>query len=306
MPARVWRDQQSLPSADGSSQYVWMESTDSIAPSDISLSRLSNSQGVLNYQTDAANLYTMNASPSADDFYTSILGGYRAGDTATHKKPLKHPYFPGMWATNIVSIKQKGQPTKPTATPPYAKYDVAELSILFQTVPFYIDKDPIGGFNPNWLSVESHTEAQWRSTAYGNYKFQASGLQVAEGFFVRRAVQKIHITIHQVPSELAFTDGDVYSAKPWAAQHLGKVNYSEFMKCETGNLIFDSVDVLPRGDFPGKRRYYDLQMIFIYDTAGWNKALNSDGTYLTVVTRDGSNPPFASVEFKDIFAHLNP
>lgn len=333
MPARVWRNRQTIKGPSGAT-YAWHESTDSVSPGDLSLSRLTNSQAVLKYHTDAENIYAL---AKSEDLLTAILGGYYQGAMNKHYTPLQHPYLKGLFATEITSIKGIGQPSINAGTTtaaslprPFASYDEIELTILFQTLPFFVDKGnllssssnvDVNGqpWNPNWFSLESHVEARYTNASFGFYVF--TGLDTANngiysnfphtaasGVYVRRQIERIHITFHQVPGELAFDGGsDTNTANIFGSQYVGFVNSNDMLGYKAEELLLDSMDVIPRGDCLGNRRYYDFRAELIFDSIGWNNVLNpSNRPQRVVATLGGTGPIYQSYNFAVLFSHINP
>lgn len=347
MPARIWKNPQTQIGADGTTPFIWHETTESLSPNDFTLSRLTNSQSVMVYQTDAYNLHNQ---PNIDSFLTKVLGGYYGADVTKHIPPLQHPYLKGMFATNILSIRGKGEPilqtvvdqSRLTPTSTFAAYDIVELQVLFQTLPYYVNKtsmhDSTGQtyginvdangqpWNPNWFSIESHTEARYTNGSFGFYRFAPGpnpqdnidyaspvsllnpiGYVAAQGIYVRRQVQRIHITFHQVPGELVFGGSDLNTSFIHGLQYVGFVNANPMLGWSAGDILLDSIDVLPRGDFIGARRYYDVRAEMIADFNGWNNGINPSNNFQPVVaTLGGNGPPFQSYNFATLFSAYNP
>jgi hypothetical protein len=292
-----------------------MEMVDSISPTDSSLSRIGNSQSVIVYRTDASNLTDPQKN---DELVTTILGGYLKSDLETHHKPLNHPYFKGMWATEIVSIKHKGKPDISSGTTqPYATYDFVDITILFQTLPYYVDKNRVpnsdgSGWNPNWISQETKASNSYVNAPLGMFFYrdgEYAGKSAALGAYIHKPSSAIHLTVHQVPAEKLFLQDD--DKKTILIRGTtGFVNQNIFLGCAVWTLMLDSIEVIPYGDAFGVRRYYDVRVSLLYNGWGWNSVLDMSNVPNVVLSKhiDGSmgGTPFLQGSIDSVFAEWNP
>ena len=320
-------------------EIPWVEHVQNESPAGMQLSRLQNSQATVTYMTPAQTFYVASGTNGANrgKLYTTILGGYWQDGSGSgvaglrHQPPLRHPYVPGMWATEITDVTFKKYQDEVTDTEnglhgSFAAYEVAFVTILYQTLPFSINRDVSGGskFNPNWISIENHASNTYVNAAIGGYRWAEGpwvNLPTFTGLYIRKPEGRYQVTIHNVIQDLIFTG----SGAPWDSLLLrtpdvtltgssktvvgspaGFCNSGAFMGCQAETLLLDSVDLLPVGDLGGASRYYDVRLQLLYNGWGWNRMLDPFNRLYKIKSYGGGMPPYSTIDFDKMFDNFNP
>jgi len=315
----------------------WVEHVQNESPAGMQLSRLQNSQATLTYMTSAKPFYVASGTTGANrgKLYTTILGGYYQESPGLaglkHQPPLRHPYVPGMWAVEISDITFKKyqnevEDVQNSLHGPFAAYEVAFVTILFQTLPWSLNRDVSGGsqFNPNWISIENHPSNTYVNAAVGGYRWAEGpwiNLPTFTGLYIRKPEGKVQVTIHNVIQDLIFAG----TGAPWDSLLLrtpdvtltgsastvvgspsGFVNQEAFMGCQPETLLLDAINLLPVGDLGGTSRYYDMQLQLLYNGWGWNRLLDPFNRLYKIKSYGGGMPPYSTISFNKMFDNFNP
>lgn len=344
LPTYSFQDSgQTLQLIGGFGDVPWVEHVQDEGTSAMQLSRLQNSQAVMTYMTSAAYLYRGGYNQQGqvtpgirEALMTTILGGYyQANGTLKHQPPIVHPYAPGMHAVEISDIKFKKYQAEVSTQEnnlqgPFAAYDVAFISINFQTLPFSLHKPIVEvnsgkQFNPNWISIESHNSNTYTNAPIGLYKYTegtygAFGVPASRGVYVRKPESRMDVVIHNVFHDLIFKSS---SNNPWTsllirspavittgygptASPSGFINDDTFLECPKETLLLDAIELLPVGDVNGVGRYYNMRLRLLFNGWGWNRVLDPSGNPNRIVSYLSGVPPFTSASFPDLFNLFNP
>ncbi len=235
----------------------------------------------------------------------SILGGYTA---ATNKKrtPFKHPFFPGMWAKDIIECVSVSTQTS-TNGQYWGNYNVCKITVSFESLNFPVDISGYTVYNPNWMEIKVKSGSNRVSIPVGWYEFDGGGWDGFPASFGMWSVQpytQIEMNIYQCTQNQVF-GATAQSIKPLGSTFVGQVNNSEFGTCGIGTLLLDSIEANPWSDWLGNR-LYNVRLNLIYNDWGWNYAPAADGSINKLKYVVGGGLPFPQFTLTGLINGLNP
>lgn len=238
---------------------------------------------------------------------TSLIGGwYPPGNKKV--APLVHPYLPGLFVKDIVSVQSvacgpQGFHGITTSIP----FQLALLTLSYSSRPYPVNSSNLSnGYNPNWLEVQVRSANNHITLPFGLVAFDGTGLPSAPGHYLTQGITYLTFIFHDVPASKLFTGGGL---RPVFSDDLGKVNDTTVFGCSTGTLLADSAVCEPYGDyFDASLIHYDVTLNCIYNSIGWNKQIDYQGNYnlVHIVGAPGSRP-YTPVNFiNSFFNSINP
>lgn len=300
---KSWLDNpQYLPTViPAASPIYWMEAVDSVSQSDARISGNQNSAATLTY-------YTQDEAVTDQDLqaalFRTILGG---PDRDTNKyPPLAHPYFPDMYAKDIVSIRRMGGKGIGTiGVGPFAKFNIAELKISFETLDYAVCGTE-GAEEYNWRQIKIAVSNSRVTQLFGIYNLKLPGPPVTYKP-LQLGTQKIRPegayrdTCYRVPAHLIGDNIDTL------IDIQGKVNSQPYRGFAAETVLFNGFSCDPVwSDWTGMA-VTNVHFDMLYIDWGWNKQLDPlTGTLYDVVAGQTTNKPFESIDFADLFEAVNP
>lgn len=207
----------------GNSKILFVEDVDNMPTNDARFSK--------NQDSAAQMAFWVNEEAISDvDLMTiltkTILGGWYEGnqDLGIKSKKLPgmmHPFYPGLTAADIVSIKPYGLMRNQNTdgggdTAQVMQYRVYRLLINFESECFSqrTQYNSNAKYNPNWLAFHAEATNQRISAPLGFYAYQdwpANGsnfVPALYGLYISQPLSYITIDIHQCPANLVFSSID--------------------------------------------------------------------------------------------------
>lgn len=236
----------------------------------------------------------------------SILGGY---DQSNRKMcaPMIWPFDEGandtMFATDVhVSTGFLDNSQQWVAGQP-AAYRKAIYSITFQALPYEVNlAQGSNPYNPNWIEYKGQSSNQMYQAPPGEYIFNGgtfNGQIAINGTFYPTSSSYLEAVIHRMPASAVFTGGGQSVFQPY----VGQVNSDSIWGWSAGQLLFDSIEWAPFGDWQGLN-IYDVHLFFNAvsrqgsgGAVGWNTALAPDGNWYAIYTANGHNTPILTTSF---------
>lgn len=281
----------------------WNEVTDDRSTRDARLSRGVNSAATMAFMTESTTF----TDPSVNKIAVkTILGGY-SDLNGKKNTPLVHPYFTGMYAKDIISVKEMSI-IDPLAgpKPQYAKYNVAQVVVSYESVNYPFTQS-IYDYNPNWIEVRTRASNMRVATSLGFYIYQSgayANFPAQLGTFMTQPQSFIELTIHECSYNSIFGAGG--NLKPLFGEFCGLINNSAFASNPAESLLLDSVEILPYRD-PFGLQIFDVKMSLIYNAWTWNKQPDLANILRTVVYAGATGvKPFTTFFLTTLINQLNP
>ncbi len=203
-----------------------------------------------------------------DQIIIQILGWPRSLGTGlgiNREIPMRHPFYPQLWAKKITRIMGIKFLDKITGTDPgtgpgtYSNYLYASVDILFTTVPYRVMGDVQLNQTPTGLEYERYCEVRpqpagqilnvEKSQNIFHYAQQYSANQPPIGNTSQSAIpfgqtilipkKEIHVTWYEVPHLGLFNSTDPFGLTVNIDKCIGTVNNSAIWGYEEGTLLFD-------------------------------------------------------------------
>lgn len=278
-----------------------------IAP-EVSLrnARLSQQVNSAAHMAFAVNQDVFEDNTLCEIFTKSVLGGYSALNNKKNK-PMKHPFFKGLWAKDIISVTSM-EAQDNTTNQYWQNYNLCRVDISFESLSYPVDQANGTGmfpYNPNWIEFKYTSGSNRVSTPVGWYRFEGGILPATFGTWKTQPYTNIQMTIYQCKRNPLFNVGDPTGIKPLYASNVGQVNANAWGDCAAETLLLDSGEVQPWQDWLGNK-LYNVRLNLIYNEWGWNKTLTAAGNIERIVYFVGGGPPFVSFPFSALVNSLNP
>lgn len=301
-------------------KYLFAERTDATrAPNNERWSANQSDAADMTFATEWRNIID----PNVWQFlYTAIVGGFNP--TAGAKfAPFKHPYRPGYFAKDVVSIgsialNDGASPGGVTAS--IQPYQLAEVRVSFEQLPYKVyatgTATPLA--SANFLSIEDRGANDRLQMPGGAYVFtdggaSTTGRRAIQGLWLNRRLLYKVVTLHRIPEQLLYGSSDTsfITTKPTFFSNVGYVNMNSIFGCDADKLLLDSVETRVYGGHPLKEfKEYEVVLNFLYadNIGGFNAAFDIVTQTFQPVSSSlsGGTPPFARVKFEDFINNLNP
>lgn len=266
--------------------------------------------------------------------YRSIVGGYMPG---MNKKlrPMRHPFFAGMYAKDIIGFAHRGPENNPNNK--LCKYHTVRFMVNFEARNYPVAKNyaPDADRNPNWTEISFRSTTNRVTIGVGNFKLLGSAptrfldLATMNGLWIPQIQTYIVCTIYEVPESalrlnnyLGVPTVDTLWPSviggglvlPW----LGRVNANDFAGCPSQSLYFDSIEWSPNSPDPWGNMSGTVRLNLLINgfkkadgsEYGWNLGPDPTGElfhiYYSGVGPFVNTPPFGSQVFTTLFQLLNP
>jgi len=242
-----------------------------------------------------------------------ILGGY---DLTTNKKyrPYQHPYYPGMYAKDIVNV-QEISPNTPLPGNKVYNYAVILLTVSFETPAYPVNlTTPVdSSWNPNWVTIRQKATNQKVTNPIGLYVFEGTLFPAQFGTFKIMPTAWFEMIIHQVNNLKIFDNISPPNLVTKYTPFFGYINSVEWAGAKAESLLLDSMELSePYYDWLGTQ-LYNVKVNLIYNDWTWNKQPDPQGILRKMVSVLGApapgfvNTPFGTINFKtQVFNALNP
>ncbi len=197
--------------------------------------------------------------------YSRSLGSVNGG--IEREIPMRHPFFPQLWAKKITRITGVKWESKTIGADPgtgpgtFSEYLYASVDILFTTVPYRVMTDvQLSGQSPTGNEWERYCEV--RPQPAGQFVSVDSAQQVFKyaetvtgGPTLLQPIKspqtillpkkEIHITWYEVPHLGLFNSTDPFGLSLNLDKCIGKVNSSAIWGYAAGTLLFDPPRLTP-------------------------------------------------------------
>ncbi len=197
--------------------------------------------------------------------YSRSLGATNGG--INREIPMRHPFFPQLWAkkiTRIVGTKfiDKAVGVNPgTGSGTYSEYLYAAVDVLFTTVPYRVMNDvTLASQSPTGQEYERYCEVRpqpagqilnvERSQQVFKYAETTTGgpsvnTPIPFGQTILLPKKEIHITWYEVPHLGLFNSTDPFGLSVNLDKCIGSVNSSAIWGYAAGTLLFDPPRLTP-------------------------------------------------------------
>lgn len=240
-----------------------------------------------------------------------LLGGY---DYLTKKKytPYQHPYFPGMFAKDIVDV-QFISPDAPTQFDTTYNASVAIITVSFETLPYWVGVTTSANddYNMNYCSWRVKATNQKVTNPTGYYAF-SDKVPALFGTYKNMPTQWIELTMYQVPAANLWIGGvDTVIPRSLIAsggQWIGWVNDAAFAGVLAKRLLLDSMETSEMYHHWLGYELYNVKFNLIYNDWGWNnqpRPVTNDLDELGSIFNFNVKP-FPLFDMKLFFLNRNP
>ncbi len=318
-----------LPTTDFT-QSEWTEVADLTSPGTFNISRTASSATVYANlpweRTQACITYLLGYS-------VTLSPGNDSDEYRLHRvPPVKHPYFPWLWCSNVANAVGKGpivpnpdgiiNPNPNYNTINYGYWDRVLIAANFSTIDYYPAVD--GGVEfeyQRWTKQTARPYTEIFVLGNGTYKFDAPAVPEIDGkpvnspqTVVKQQKNAIDFTWYEVPYDwITDEDGD----QPKLSDIQKKVNTTTFLNKAPGTLLCESVEVIqdvqPLANAVVGKVAFTCKVVFKFiefdpplgtgvTMRGWNLWPHVTGKYYPAKTSAGVYA-YESYEFADAFKH---
>jgi hypothetical protein len=286
---------------------AYQESGDAFTDERISFDQ--NSAAMMRYWT---NWDAISDPALAQILRTTLVGGWYE-PTGEKITPHQHPYIPGLYCKDIVSVQSVAcgpQDFAGIRTP--IPFQLGLLTLSYTSRPYDMGAetayDNANLYNPNWVEVRIKQTNQHSNFGFAIWAFDSDNLPATLGNFVTSGISYITCIFHDIPDSLLYS-GNGLAPKTVFQDDLGKVNSTTLFGMTRWTILADSADIEPYGDyFDPAINHNTVTINFIYNSIGWNKTARYNGTYENIhYVGDASQKPYNEVNFlQAFFNRINP
>jgi hypothetical protein len=294
---------------------AYQESGDAFTDERISFDQ--SSAAMLRYWT---NWDSVSDTTLAQILRSTLIGGQYVPTGGSPKKvtPQVHPYLPGLFCKDIVSVQSVACGPQDFAgiTKPIP-FQLALLTLSYTSRPYLLGASPGydngNQYNKNWVELQVRSANQHITTPFGIWVFDSSspvppnsqGKPAQLGNFLTQGITYITFIFHDVLHSQLYGSGII----PQFAGSLGHVNGGTFFGLPAETVLADTSTTECWGDyFNPSINHYDVTVNFIYNSFGWNTTPDYSGTFSKIhfAGAAGVRPYLTDNFLSSIFNTLNP